>query len=132
MDPSGHHEEAHDPQGACGPPWLDSQPRQGQSSGTPVAEMHPKEARHRRCGAAQVQGGSEVQGGGCGLQKSDQRGGFGPLAPRGYLDVQIANRAPATLEELEEVTLDEWAKIPLSLVNNYVLSFKNRLETHID
>lgn len=49
-----------------------------------------------------------------------------------YLDVQIANRAPATLEELEEVTLDEWAKIPLSLVNNYVLSFKNRLETHID
>jgi len=48
-----------------------------------------------------------------------------------YIDVKIAERAPATLAELQRVTLEVWDAIPMSVINNYVLSFKGRFATHI-
>lgn len=48
-----------------------------------------------------------------------------------HLDVLVAERAPASLAELQRVTQEEWAAIPMDVINNYVLSFKTRLRTHI-
>lgn len=45
-----------------------------------------------------------------------------------YLDKQIAEHVPRTLADLKRTASYEWAKMPQSMINDYVLSFKKRLE----
>ena len=48
-----------------------------------------------------------------------------------WLDKEIAKSAPDTLPKLRKATYDAWDALPQELVDNYVRSFKRRLQTHI-
>jgi len=48
-----------------------------------------------------------------------------------YWKTKVKNREPSSLEELEVYAYEEWEKIPLDLIRNYIKSMPNRLSAII-